>query len=129
MKEPGWVLGSVIDAVHTMLLAEHGGGTGTRDKALLGSAVARAQQKVSYEPDTSIFLFAAAYSYGIAKNHPFVDGNKRTAFTVGTLFLELNGYMLNAPEANAALIFEQLAAGQLDELELARWFELHSSNL
>lgn len=129
MNEPVWVLGSVIDAVHSMLLAEHGGGTGVRDKSLFDSAVARAQQKYFYDPDTSIYLLAAAYSYGLAKNHPFVDGNKRTAFTIGTLFLELNGYKLSAPETDAAIIFEQLAGGQLAEVELAAWFELHSGKV
>lgn len=127
MKEPTWVLDNVAQAVHSMLLAEHGGGVGIRDEALLDSALARAIQKYTCEPKTSIFELAAAYSFGIAKNHPFVDGNKRTAFVIGTLFLELNGNVLAAPEAEAAIIFENLAAGQLDEVQLAKWFETHCS--
>ena len=127
MKEPIWVLDDVVHSVHSMLLAEHGGGTGTRDKSLLKSALARARQKYVYEPEASIFELAATYSFGIAKNHPFVDGNKRTAFVVGTLLLEINGFKLNAPEPNAAITFESLASGQLDEGELSAWFKEHCS--
>ena len=127
MKEPVWVLGPIIQAVHSTLLADHGGGTGIRDLALLDSAVARAKQKLAYEPEASVHVLAAAYSYGIAKNHPFFDGNKRTAFTIGALFLELNGYVLNATEPDAAITFEQLAAGKINEAELAAWFEQQSS--
>ena len=87
-----------------MLLSEHGGGTGVRDKDLLTSALARPKQKFSYDTDATLFDLAAAYSFGIAKNHPFVDGNKRTAFTIGTLFLELNGLTLNATEVEATWI-------------------------
>ena len=123
MKEPKWVLDEVVLAVHSMLLNEHGGGTGIRDDALLHSAITRPKQKFSYEPEIHIFALAAAYSFGIAKNHPFVDGNKRTAFTIGTLFLELNGYKLKAPEPNAAITFENLASGQVNELELGTWFQ------
>ena len=125
MKEPAWILDDVAQAVHSMLLAEHGGGSGIRDRALLDSALVRAKQKYTYESETSIFELAAAYSFGIAKNHPFVDGNKRTAFTIGTLFLEINGYVLAAPEPEAAITFENLASGQLDEIQLAKWFETH----
>ena len=125
MKQPIWILDGVVQAVHSMLLAEHGGGRGIRDEALLDSALTRAKQKYTYEPATSIFELAAAYSFGIAKNHPFVDGNKRTAFTIGTLFLEINGNILAASEPDAAITFENLAAGQLDEIQLAKWFETH----
>lgn len=123
MKEPIWVLDDVVLAIHSMLLAEHGGGSGIRDSSMLDSALARAKQKISYEPNASIFDLAAAYSFGIAKNHPFVDGNKRTAFTIGTLFLEINGQILDVPEANAAITFENLAAGKINEIELAQWFK------
>jgi death-on-curing protein len=125
MKEPTWILDDVAQAVHSMLLAEHGGGSGIRDEALLDSALARAKQKFNYDPETSIFELAAAYSFGIAKNYPFADGNKRTVFTVGTLFLDINGHVLAAPEPEAAITFENLAAGQLDEPQLAKWFETH----
>ena len=127
MKMPTWVLDDVVQAVHSMLLAEHGGGAGVRDEALLDSALTRAKQKYTYEPEASIFELAAAYSFGIAKNHPYVDGNKRTAFTIGALFLELNGRILTAQEPEAAITFENLAAGQLDEVQLSEWFEMHCS--
>jgi death-on-curing protein len=125
MKEPAWILGDVVQAIHSMLLAEHGGDAGIRDGTLLESALARPKQKYTYQPDTSIFALAAAYSFGIAKNHPFIDGNKRTAFVAGTLFLEINGFKLHAPEPDAAITFEKLASGQLEEIELAGWFEKH----
>ena len=122
MTEPVWILDEVAQAIHSILLSEHGGGTGIRDEALLESALSRPQQKYNYEPTTSIFELAAAYSFSIASNHPFVDGNKRTAFTVGTLFLEMNGVLLIAPEPDAAITFENLAAGKISEKELAVWF-------
>ena len=125
MREPVWVLDKIVESVHSMLLAEHGGGTGMRDKTLLDSALARAKQKFSYDSDVSIFDLAAAYSFGIAKNHPFVDGNKRTAFTIGTLFLEINGFKLNATEVDATITFENLATDILNETDLSLWFEKH----
>lgn len=127
MKEPTWVLDDVAQAVHSLLLAEHGGGIGIRDEVLLDSALSRPKQKFTYEHKSSLFELAAAYSFGIAKNHPFVDGNKRTAFTIGTLFLELNGYRLLAPEPAAAIVFNNLAAGKLTEAKLAAWFKEHCS--
>ncbi|RLA43331.1 MAG: type II toxin-antitoxin system death-on-curing family toxin [Gammaproteobacteria bacterium] len=127
MKEPTWIINETVLPVHSLLLAEHGGGVGIRDEGLLESALSRPIQKFSHEPKPSIFELAASYSFGLAKNHPFVDGNKRTAFTVGTLFLELNGYRLTAPEPIAAVAFEDLASGKLSESELANWFEEHCS--
>ena len=126
MREPVWVLDEIVESVHSMLLAEHGGGSGIRDKALLDSALARAKQKFSYDSDVSIFDLAAAYSFGIAKNHPFVDGNKRTAFTIGTLFLEINGFKLNATEVDATITFENLATDIINENELSSWFKKYS---
>lgn len=127
MKEPIWVLNETVQAIHSLLIAEHGGGSGVRDTALLDSALCRAKQRFTYEPKSSIFNIAAAYSFGIAKNHPFIDGNKRTAFTVGVLFLELNGYSLHASEPNAAVTFENLASGHFTENELEKWFEENSA--
>ena len=125
MREPIWVLDEIVESVHSMLLAEHGGGSGIRDKPLLDSALARAKQKFSYDANVSIFDLAAAYSFGIAKNHPFVDGNKRTAFTMGTLFLEINGLKLNATEVDATITFENLATDLINEKELSLWFKEH----
>jgi death on curing protein len=121
MTDPVWVLPELVLAVHQMLLAEHGGLPGVREQALLDSALARPQQKLAYENDISIFDLAASYSYGVARNHPFIDGNKRISLTVAAVFLELNGYSLNATEAEAVLMFQRLAAGTLSELELANW--------
>ncbi|QTR47674.1 type II toxin-antitoxin system death-on-curing family toxin [Thiothrix litoralis] len=123
MTEPRWVLEDVALAVHQMLLAEHGGSPGIRDKSLLDSALARPRQRLTYEPDSTLFELAASYSFGIAKNHPFIDGNKRVALAVGAVFLELNGFELDAPEPEAVIMFEQLAAGNIAEAELADWFE------
>lgn len=123
MTEPKWVLVEVVQAIHNMVLAEHGGGEGVRDSALLDSAISRAKQKYRYDRRATLFEMAAAYSFGIAKNHPFVDGNKRTAFMTGTIFLEINGYKLVALEAETTSIFEGLAGSKISEPELSTWFE------
>ena len=123
MNEPIWVLPEIVLAIHRMLLAEHGGASGVRDDGLLDSALARPKQRFAYDSAVSLFELAASYSFGLAKNHPFVDGNKRIALTIAAVFLELNGFSLDAPEAEAVLMYEQLAAGEVDEDALARWFE------
>jgi death-on-curing protein len=121
MKEPIWVMSELVLAVQQMLVTEHGGLPGVRDQALLDSALARPQQKARYERGTDIFELAAAYSYGLARNHPFVDGNKRIALTIAAVFLELNGFTLNASEAEAVIMYQRLAAGELEEDGLAQW--------
>lgn len=126
MKEPNWVLDEIVFSVHQMLLSEHGGGTGIRDNALLESALARPKQRFEYEPESTYFDLAASYSFGFAKNHPFVDGNKRTALAIGAIFLEINGVSLNSSEAETVIIFEQFAAGRISEAELSLWFEKNS---
>lgn len=128
MSEPKWLLDDFVIAVHNMLLAEHGGPSGVRDKKMLESALARPLNKYNYEPDTSVCELAAAYSYGIAMNHPFVDGNKRTALMAGIVFLEINDVYLTSSEAESVVTFEALAAGKLTETELGRWFRDHSSS-
>ena len=125
MREPVWILDEIVESVHSMLLAEYGGGSGIRDKSLLDSSLSKAKQKFNYDSGVSIFELAAAYSFSIAKNHPFIDGNKRTAFTIGTLFLEINGYKLGATEVDATITFENLASDVLKENELSLWFEEH----
>ncbi|MEW8693104.1 MAG: type II toxin-antitoxin system death-on-curing family toxin [Candidatus Thiodiazotropha endolucinida] len=122
MKEPVWVLHEIVIAVHQSLLAEHGGAPGIRDETLLESALNRPRQRFEYSDETSIFDLAASYCYGLANNHPFVDGNKRIALTIAAVFLELNGYSLTAPEPNAVVIIEELAAGNLSEDDLSTWF-------
>ena len=116
-----WVLPEVVTAIHQMLIAEHGGLPGIRDQGLLDSALARPRQQAAYGKKNSVFQLAAAYSYGLARNHPFVDGNKRIALTVAAVFLEINGYSLNAPEAEAVIIYQQVADGRLTEERLAEW--------
>ncbi|MEW8025819.1 MAG: type II toxin-antitoxin system death-on-curing family toxin [Candidatus Thiodiazotropha sp.] len=122
MKEPVWVLHEIVIAVHQSVLAEHGGAPGTRDEGRQESALNRPRQRFGYSDEPSIFDLAASYCYGLANNHPFVDGNKRIALTIAALFLELNGYSLTAPEPNAVVIIEELAAGNLSEDDLSTWF-------
>lgn len=122
MKEPVWLLPETVISVHQMLLAEHGGASGIRDEALLDSTLNRPRQRFAYGDDLSICELASSYCFGLAKNHPFIDGNKRIALTVAAIFLEINGYSLNAPEPDAAVTIEQLAAGDLSEDDLADWF-------
>jgi len=119
-----WVLPEVAAAAHVEQLAEHGGGEGVRDAGLLASALARPQNLAAYgAPDAA--ALAAAYAYGIARNHPFVDGNKRTAAVVSETFLALNGHGLTASDAELVVAFVSLAAGDLSEDELADWFRQH----
>ena len=116
-----WIETDVVLAAHREQLAEHGGGEGVRDERLLESAMARAPNLAVYgEPDAA--TLAATYAFGIARNHPFVDGNKRTAAVVSETFLVLNGYMLTATDAEVVVAFLDLAAGDLSEDELADWF-------
>ena len=116
-----WVALEVAKASHDEQLAEHGGGEGVRDPGLLESAMARAPNLAAYgEPDAA--ALAAAYGFGIARNHPFVDGNKRTATVISETFLTLNGETLIASDAELVVAFLALAAGELAEDEMADWF-------
>ena len=116
-----WVTIEVANAAHREQLQEHGGGQGVRDSGLLESAMSRPQNRAAYdEPDLADL--AAAYAYGLARNHPFIDGNKRTAAVVSETFLLLNGYELTASDADLVVAFMDLAAGDLEESELADWF-------
>lgn len=121
-----WVAIEVAQAAHLEQLAEHGGAAGVRDARLLESAMARPQNLVAYgEPDAA--ELAAAYAFGIARNHPFADGNKRTAAVVSETFLVLNGYELVASDAELVVAFLALAAGDLTEDEMTDWFRTHLS--
>lgn len=128
MTKPIWLLETVIAAVHDEQIAEHGGAEGVRDAELLHSALARPQQLRHYAEDVGIVELAAAYITGIVKNHPFVDGNKRTGFIAGVLFLELNGLRFTASEEAAAAIILAVAAGQIDEGGLIK-FLLENTSL
>lgn len=127
MIEPNWVLNEIVIAVHQMLIAEHGGSLGIRDEGLLESALTRPRQVFFYEAEASIFDLAASHGFSLAKNHPFIDGNKRAALSIAAIFLEINGYTFDAPEPEAVVVFEKLAAGDLSEKELAKWFSGNST--
>lgn len=119
-----WVRLEVATAAHAEQLAEHGGGEGVRDPGALESAMARPLNLAAYgEPDAA--ALAAAYAFGIARNHPFVDGNKRTAAVVSVAFLLLNGRVFMATPAELTVAFLALAAGELTEEEMADWFRRH----
>ena len=115
MTEPVWIDARDALMLHDRLLALHGGAAGVRDDGLLQSALARPQQHYAYADAPDLIEMATAYTAGIVRNHPFVDGNKRTGFVVGILFLELNGYRFTATQENAAQAVIELAAGTLDE--------------
>ena len=119
-----WVTLDVAIAAHREQLAEHGGGDGVRDMSLLESAMARPQNVAAYG-DPDVAELAARYAFGIARNHPFVDGNKRTAAVVSETFLMLNGHELTASDAELVVTFLALAAGEMPEEELAQWFREH----
>ena len=120
-KEPKWVGTSVVLAIHDEQLAEHGGGAGVRDETLLESALARPKNLFGYE-NAGMPHLAAAYAFGICKNHPFIDGNKRTSLVVAELFLALNGQVLEATDVECVMVWQKLAAGEMDEQGLAQWF-------
>ncbi len=121
MATPRWVPRLVLDSVHLDQLREHGGLPGTRDENALEAALARPQQKHHYEPDSDLATLAAAYAFGLARAHPFNDGNKRTAFLAAMIFLGLNGKDLDATEAEVVQMVTALAAGSLSEPSLAEW--------
>jgi len=126
VTEPDWLVEDVVLALHAELIAEHGGLGGVRDPGLLDSALARPRNMVAYD-EPSLFELAAAYAFAILRNHPFVDGNKRTALMAVYVFLRLNGYRLIAPEVEAVAVLRDLAAGDLDEATLARWIEVNAA--
>ncbi len=122
MKEPSWILQQTALSIHDVLLAESGGALGIRNEPLLESALARPRNLWSYEKP-NLFRLAAAYTHGIVKNHPFVDGNKRTAYVVGGIFLERNGHKLNATEEEAFKVIMGLASNHITEEVFAEWLE------
>lgn len=126
MKEPIWVRRDVVLAYHELLLARHGGSSGIRDQGMLDSALGRPINLFNYE-EPSLIQLSASYAYGLIKNHPFVDGNKRIAFATAVLFLELNGRKFNATEVDAVLNTLALAASEIDESKFSEWLEANST--
>jgi death-on-curing protein len=128
-REPIWVSRLVLDAVHFDLLHAHGGMPGLRDEGALEAALARPRQRWSYSRDTDLAALAAAYGFGLARSHPYNDGNKRIAFLVMAVFVGLSGYEIEAPEAEIVGVMTRLAAGHLSEAALTRWIRAHLTKL
>jgi death on curing protein len=119
-----WLNEDVVAAIHEAQLSEHGGIVGVRDPGLLASALGRAQNQAAYgNPDVADL--AASYGYGISRNHPFLDGNKRTGFVATELFLNLNGYALSASDADCVLTMLSVTSGELSEHDFAAWVRKH----
>jgi len=123
MTSPVWVPLSVIIIVHDRQIARHGGAAGLRDRGLLESGMARAMNRAAHDPTATVFDIAAAYVFGLAKAHAFVDGNKRTAFVTGVTFLRLNGYEFRPEPVRGVQMMEGLAASDVTEAECAQWLQ------
>jgi death-on-curing protein len=128
MRSPVWVLRETVLALHERLLAEFGGSAGIRDEGLLDSALSRPENLFAYGKP-SIFDLGASYAYGLVKNHPFLDGNKRTGFATAILFLEINGYQFEATEIESTIQTLALAASALDETKYAAWLKENSRKI
>jgi death on curing protein len=127
--EPHWLGRLVVAEAHFRQIREHGGAYGLRDENALESALGRPQQRWHYQPNSPLSELAAAYAYGLARNHPFVDGNKRVALVVMVAFLERNGVELTATNPEALSVMLALAAGDVTEDDLAAWIDAHSRAL
>jgi len=125
---PQWIDLNVVLAVHEQQIAEHGGLAGIRDLGLIESALAR-PQNLQLHNDPDLFDLAAAYGFGLARNHGFVDGNKRTAYVVTRLFLVLNGQDVEASAVEKVLTFEKVGNGEIDQAGLSSWLRIHSIGL
>ncbi len=125
MREPRWLAPAAVLIAHSESLARFGGAAGVRDAGLLDSALARPRNQFAYG-QTDLAALAAAYAYGIVRNHPFTDGNKRAGFLCAALFLELNGFVFAASEAETALRTLALAAGEIGEEEYAAWLRANT---
>jgi death-on-curing protein len=118
---PKWVSKKALLLLHEESLAHFGGARGVKDEGLLDSALARPQNLLTYNPESDLFDLAAAYAFGLARNHAFVDGNKRAAFLSIGIFLHINGYALKAGQVDAIQVVTVLAAGEIEEKEMAAW--------
>ncbi len=127
MAEPIWLKKSIVQAIHMSQLREHGGQYGVRDNNLLESALTRPMNRWAYDQESDILVLAAAYGYGLAKNHCFVDGNKRAAFMAMYTFLGLNGYEIQASEPSIVALMLGVADSNISEFELHKWLQQHST--
>jgi len=121
MDEPSWLSRAMIEAAHHDQIQEHGGLLGVRDEGLSESALARPRHRWSFEPETDLPSLASSHGFGLARNHPFLDGNKRIAFVAMNMFLLINGFEIEAPEPEVIAVMLQVASGDLDESELTAW--------
>ncbi|MGK7919242.1 MAG: type II toxin-antitoxin system death-on-curing family toxin [Trichodesmium sp.] len=128
MKEPIWISETIAKAIHGDQIIQHGGSPGIRDENLLSASLARPRHLFTYG-QPNVFELAAAYGYSLAKNHPFIDGNKRTAFAVMATFLLVNNYLLEVPEVEVVTMMEQLASGAENQESLGRWLAENSVQL
>jgi len=127
VREPVWIENEEARIIHQLQLTEHGGASGIRDQGLFESAMDRPKNLFAYsDPAPTLFQIAAAYAFGLAKNHAFIDGNERTAFVVCLSFLKQNGIVINASPEMRYLTFYALAAGDLTEAELGEWLQQNS---
>lgn len=124
-QEPRWISRLVVDAIQTDMLLTHGGMPGLRDENALESALARPRQRFSYDPEADLAALAAAYGYGLVRNHPYNDGNKRVAFVAMAVFLGLNDCALVASETDVVTTIVALASGELNEETLENWIGRH----
>lgn len=127
-RDPRWINERALLLLHNETLAEHGGLAGVRDLGLLDSALARPRNLHAYEPESDLARLAAAYGFGLARNHPFNDGNKRAAFLAIGLLLQINGLELTADPAESIAVILSLAEGSLSETKLAEWIRRNSSS-
>jgi death on curing protein len=128
MDELFWLDECIVRAMHADQIAQHGGSAGIRDENLMSASLARPQHLLAYGESPTLSDLAAAYGYGLAKNHPFVDGNKRTAFVAMATFLELNGYSLVAPEPEVVVVMERLGAGLENQETISLWLKENANS-
>ena len=126
MSAPRWVTASVVRAIHADQIRAHGGTPGLRDRGLLESALDRPRNRFHYQPDAGLHALAAAYGFALARNHPFVDGNKRVAFQAMFVFLGLNGLRIVASEEAVVSVMLSVASGEMDEEALTSWLEANT---
>jgi death on curing protein len=123
---PRWLTRKIVGEIHAAQIDEHGGSHGVRDEALIDSALARPRNRWEYDPEADISKLAAAYGFGLAKNHGFVDGNKRVAYMAMYVFLGLNGWLVEVAEPEVVLAMTDVASGERSEEQLAEWLRQHS---